>query len=166
MWDFCRVPRLRTPAAFFLWLASLLLLATLVTPPLCAQKRVQHSQPPERPQVKNIFWQPNEVKQGSPILISVELSGPASEVNGTWLGKRIRFTRSGQPRVWIAIAGADVGQTPGSFELRVAARMSGRVARLAKQIEVNEAQFGTGEVTVAQDYVHPTPDEERQIARD
>ena len=32
---------------------------------------------------KGVQLQPNEVKQGSPLLISVELSGPASEVNGT-----------------------------------------------------------------------------------
>src|ERR1700747_19413 len=64
----------------------------------------------ERLEVKNIFWQPDEVKQGSPVLISVELSGPAREVNGTWLGKRIRFSRSDKPRVWVALAGPDIDQ--------------------------------------------------------
>src|SRR5437868_2281534 len=36
-----------------------------------------HSRPSaaaERAEVKNVFWQPDEVKQGSPVMISVELS--------------------------------------------------------------------------------------------
>ena len=120
----------------------------------------------ERSEVKNIFWQPDEVKQGSPVLMSVELSGPASEVNGTWLGKRIRFSRSDKPRLWVALAGADIDQKPGSFELRVRATTRGHIVQLAKQIEVKGAQFGTSEVNVAEDYVNPTPEEQRQIARD
>ncbi len=100
------------------------------------------------------------------MLISVELSGPARTVTGTWLGKRIRFSRSDKPRVWVAVAGADLDQNPGSFELKVSAAIRGHLAHLAKPIEVKQAAFGTGEVNVAQDYVHPTPDEQRQIARD
>jgi murein DD-endopeptidase MepM/ murein hydrolase activator NlpD len=166
MWDSCPVLRARTQAVSALRLPGLLLLATLVTHPVRAQEGIHRSAPPMRPEVKNIFWQPDDVKQGSPVLISVELSGPATEVNGTFLRKQVRFTPSGQPRVWVALAGADVDQTPGSFEVRVNARMSGRVAHLAKPIEVKEGQFGTGEANVAQDYVNPTPDEERHIARD
>jgi len=120
----------------------------------------------ERTEVKNIFWQPDEVKQGSPVLISVELSGPAREVTGMWLGKRLRFWHSDRPHVWEALAGADVDRAPGNFELRVNATNGGHIVHLAKQIEVKEGQFGTGEVNVAQDYVNPTPDEQRQIARD
>src|SRR5205823_1708146 len=81
-----------------------------------------HSRPSaaaERAEVKNVFWQPDEVKQGSPVMISVELSGPARDVNGTWLGKRIRFWPSDKPRLWVALAGADVDQKPGASELRV-----------------------------------------------
>jgi|SRR6185437_5578186 len=120
----------------------------------------------ERPEVKNVFWQPDEVMQGSPVLITVELSGPGREVTGTWLGKRIRFAPSDKPRQWVALAGADMDQAPGSFELKVKETIRGRMAQLAKPIEVKEAQFGTGEVKVAQDYVNPTPDEQRQIAHD
>jgi hypothetical protein len=120
----------------------------------------------ERPEIKNLFWQPDEVKQGSPVLISVELSGPATEVDGTWLGKRIRFSHSDKPHLWIALAGPDLDQQPGSFDLRVSARVHGRLVHLAKPIAVKGAEFGTGNVNVAQDYVTPTPEEQRQIARD
>ena len=122
--------------------------------------------PTAHPEIKNIFWQPNEVKQGAPVLISVELSGAAREVNGSWLGKRIRFSPSDKPRVWIALAGPDLNQAPGSFDLRVSAAIRGRLVHMTRPIEVKEAQFGTGEANVAQDYVNPTPDEQREIARD
>ena len=149
-------------------LSVLLVLAACLTCPMEAQRGAYRRDLPaaERPEVKNIFWQPDEVKQGSPVLISVELSGPARDVNGTWLGKRIRFSRSDKPRLWVALAGADIDQNPGSFELRVRATTRGRIVHLTKQIEVKDAQFGTGEVNVAQDYVNPTPEEQRQIARD
>ena len=149
-------------------LTVLLIAAAWATYPIESQQSTHHgaSAGAERPEIKNLFWQPNELKQGSPVLISVELSGPAREVNGTWLGKRIRFAHSDKPHVWMAMAGADLDQQPGSFELRVNATIAGHSVHLAKPIEVQEAQFGTGEVNVAQDYVHPTPEEERQIARD
>lgn len=121
---------------------------------------------PQQPEVKNVFWQPNEVKQGSPMLITLELSGPASEVNGRFLGKLVRFSHTGEPHVWTALAGIDLDQQPGSLELHVNAAMRGHLVRMTKQVEVKEAQFGTGEVNVAQDYVNPTPAEQRQIARD
>lgn len=131
---------------------------------LHAQRGAHHSS--ERLDVRNIFWQPNNLKQGSPVLISVELNGTAREVNGTWLGKRLRFFRGDNPHLWEALAGADVVQKPGSFELRVSAAGGSHVTHGAKQIDIREAQFGEGEVNVAQDYVNPTPDEQHQIARD
>src|SRR3954447_22307707 len=149
-------------------LTAFLVIAAGVTAPIHPQRAAHaHVLPSaDRPEVKNIFWQPDEVKQGSPVLISVELSGPAREVNGTWLGKRIRFAPSDKPRLWGALAGADIDHQPGTSELRVSATIHGRNVHLAKEIEVREAQFGSGEVNVAQDYVNPTPEEQRQIARD
>jgi murein DD-endopeptidase MepM/ murein hydrolase activator NlpD len=148
-------------------IAAVLVLSQLAAQPLHTQEGVHRSTPSvERPEVKNIFWQPDEVKQGAPVLISVELSGPARTVTGTWLGKRIRFSRSDKPHVWVAIAGADLDQNPSSFELKVSAAIRGHLVHGAKQVEVKQAEFGTGEVNVAQDYVNPTPDEQRQIARD
>jgi murein DD-endopeptidase MepM/ murein hydrolase activator NlpD len=149
-------------------LSVLLGIAASLTFPMWGQPSAHRSAATaaERPEVKNVFWQPDEVKQGSPVLITVELSGPGREVTGTWLGKRIRFAPSDKPRQWVALAGADVDQAPGSYDLKVRATIRGHVAQLTKSIEVKEAQFGTGEVKVAQDYVNPTPDEQKQIAHD
>jgi murein DD-endopeptidase MepM/ murein hydrolase activator NlpD len=156
----------RKPRSVFRLTLLLVLAASLTSEMRSQQSARRHISQAERPEVKNLFWQPNEVTQGSPVLITVELSGPGREVTGTWLGKRIRFAPSDKPRQWVALAGADVDQPPGSFELKVRATIRGRAAQLAKPIEVKEAQFGTGEVNVAQDYVNPTPDEQKQIAHD
>ena len=156
-------PRLHS-ASRFLLIILILFTSTALQGQAAAHRRAPAAA--ERPEVKNIFWQPNEVKQGSPVLISVELSGPASQVNGTWLGKRLEFFRGDKPGLWVALAGADAEQKPGSFEVRVSASVRGRLVRGTKQIDVQEAQFGEGQVTVAQDYVNPTADEQRQIAHD
>jgi len=156
----------KPPSVFRLTL--LLVAAASLTFPMSGQRSAHRSAATaaERPEVKNVFWQPDEVKQGSPVLITVELSGPGRDVTGTWLGKRIRFAPSDKPRQWVALAGADVDQVPGSYDLKVRAVIGGHAAQLVKQVEVKEAQFGTGEVKVAQDYVNPTPDEQKQIAHD
>lgn len=151
------------PVRILIRLAVLIVVGTWLT----AAPDAQANRPArQRPEVKNVFWQPNDVKQGSPVLITVEVSGPAREVNGTWLGKRVRFWHSDKPHVWEALTGADLDQQPGSFDLKIRAKIGGRIAQLTKPIQVNEAQFGTGEANVAQDYVNPTPDEQRQIAHD
>lgn len=151
------------PARIVVRLAALLVVAALLT---CAADAQANGARTRRSEVKNVFWQPNDVKQGSPVLITVEVSGRAREVNGTWLGKRVRFWHSEEPHVWEALAGIDLDQQPGNSDLKVSAKIGGRIAQLTKPIQVNEAQFGTGEANVAQDYVNPTPDEQRQIAHD
>ena len=56
-------------------LIPLVVLAACVVP-ILSQHAAHHSTlvSAERTEVKNIFWQPDEVIQGSPVLISVELS--------------------------------------------------------------------------------------------
>src|SRR5947207_1401465 len=136
-------------------LTTLLVLAASMASAMHGQRVAgrRASSSTERAEVKNVFWQPDEVKLRSPVLMSEELSGPAREVNGTWLGKRIRFRRSDTPRLWVALGGGDIDQKPGKFELRVRATIRGLIVHLTKQIEVKEAQFGTSEVNVAQDFV-------------
>lgn len=76
-------------------LAALLVVAAWLT---CAADAQANGPAKPRSEVKNVFWQPNDVKQGSPVLITVEVCGPAREVNGTWLGKHVRFWHSEKPQ--------------------------------------------------------------------
>lgn len=40
---------------------------------------------------KNVFFQPNELQQGSVMFFTVELEKPARKVSGTLLGKELSF---------------------------------------------------------------------------
>lgn len=117
--------------------------------------------------IRNVFWQPDQLQQGSPILFQVELSGAATRVSGTWTGRRLTFFRGEKPRIWYALAGADVEIQPGNYDLNVTAVLrSGHVARATKSVEVQAANFGTGSVDVPEQYVEPDAAQQRQIAAD
>jgi murein DD-endopeptidase MepM/ murein hydrolase activator NlpD len=118
-------------------------------------------------QVKNLFWQPNDLVQGSPAFFTVELLRPARRVSATWTGKTLSFFHTRNPRIWYALAGADLEVQPGSYPMEISAALTnGRVAHSMKKIDVGVGTFGTGEVTVPENYVEPNAQEQRQIASD
>lgn len=56
---------------------------------------------------------------------------------------------------------------PGDLELRVNALLrTGRLAHETKTASIGPANFGTGTANVAEQYVAPNPDQQKQIARD
>jgi murein DD-endopeptidase MepM/ murein hydrolase activator NlpD len=88
-------------------------------------------------------------------------------VTATWIGKTIAFFRTDNPRIWYALAGADLETQPGSYDLAISATLvSGRVAHSTKKIDVGGGTFGTGEANVPENYVEPNAEEQRQIASD
>jgi len=94
------------------------------------------------PAIKNIFWQPNQLQQGSPAFITVELNRVAVRVSGTWTGKTLTFFRSDDPKIWHALAGADLDTQPGNYDLSVTALLStGKRLRLTKRAEIAAASF-------------------------
>lgn len=117
--------------------------------------------------IHNVFWQPDTVVQGSPLLITVEMSRAAVRVTGTLGGKRLRFFRRDKPGMWYALAGIDLNDEPGNFDLHVNAVLRNRrVARAVKNMDVQAANFGDSAVQVPENYVQPNAQEEKQIARD
>src|ERR1039458_8271443 len=70
---------------------------------------------------KNVFWQPNDILEGSVTFLTVEMSRPASRVSGRLLGKEIAFFRGDKPTVWYALAGVDVETAPGTYDLGISA---------------------------------------------
>lgn len=116
----------------------------------------------------NVFWQPNELHQGSPMFITVELDKPATRVAGNFVNKPFHFFHEdGNTKVWHALAGVDLETTPGEYGLDVTATLAGgRVAKKTTQVSVAAGDFRTGDVTVPENYVNPTPEEQKQIADD
>ena len=116
---------------------------------------------------KNVFWQPNEVQQGSVMFFTVELDRDATSVTGTLLGKRLSFFRGAKPQVWYALGGVDMDAAPGSYDLSVrAVSAHGRVSSSTKNVEVGSGEFKEGAVEVPQNFVTPDAASKKQIAAD
>ena len=124
------------------------------------------SQTPARG-VKNVFWQPNELQQGSPVFITVELERVPRRVTGKWIGKDLVFIQSDNPKVWYALAGADLDTQPGTYDLNIrAVTTGGRVIRSPKSIDISAANFGIGAVQVPENFVEPDEASKKKIAAD
>jgi murein DD-endopeptidase MepM/ murein hydrolase activator NlpD len=119
------------------------------------------------PGIKNVFWQPNELKQGSVAFFTVEVDRVPARVTATWIGKRLDFFKSDNPKIWYALAGDDLETQPGTYDLNVTAVLpGGRAVRSVKQVEVGAADFKTGSLDVPENYVEPDAEGKREIARD
>ena len=75
--------------------------------------------------IKNVFWQPNDLQQGSVAFITVELERVPRRVRGKWIGKDLAFFKSDNPKIWHALAGADLETQPGTYDLTVTAAKVG-----------------------------------------
>jgi hypothetical protein len=118
--------------------------------------------------IHNVFWQPNELHQGSPIFLTVELERPATRVTGNFVNKPITFFADpADKKKWHALAGVDLEAQPGQYGLDVTATLAGgRIARHSKQVTVAAGDFKTGDINVAENYVNPNDTEQKQIAED
>ena len=117
--------------------------------------------------IKNVFWQPNELQPGSVTFLTVELNRDATKVSGQFLSKHLLFFHSGKARVWYSLAGLDVETTPGTYDLRIRATLSGgRVARTVKPVEIGTVTFRAGDVNVPENFVKPDEASQRKIAAD
>src|ERR1700751_5460387 len=91
-------------------------------------------------EIKNVFWQPNELQQGSVAFITVELERVPLRGTGKLLDKNLAFFKSDNPKIWYALAGVDLETQPGTYDLTVAGVMpGGRVTRSLKKTHVNAA---------------------------
>ncbi|HEY0794455.1 MAG TPA: M23 family metallopeptidase [Acidisarcina sp.] len=120
------------------------------------------------PGIKNVFWQPNELQQGSVGFFTVEFERVPRRVTGLWVGKGLQFFKSpDDPKVWYALAGADLETAPGSYDLSItAAGASGKMLHVLKPVSIASANFGTSDVTVPENFIEPNATEKRQIAAD
>jgi hypothetical protein len=116
---------------------------------------------------RNVFWQPNAVVQGSVTFFTVEMASPATHVSGRFAGRELSFFKGEKPGVWYALAGVDLETKPGTYELAVAATVPGKgLVHAMKKIDVADANFREGTVTVPDEFLHPATADQRQIAAD
>lgn len=133
------------------------------------QSLPQAEQPPDRlpAGIKNLFWQPNELQQGAPVFFTIEFERVPIRVIAKWIGKNITFFKSSNPRIWFALAGADLETPPGSYDLAVTAILPGRkMAHAARKVEIAAVNFPSGSVNVPENFVAPDAAGKKQIAGD
>jgi murein DD-endopeptidase MepM/ murein hydrolase activator NlpD len=101
-------------------------------------------------------------------LITVELNRVPSHVSGTWIGKSLTFFKSPEnPKVWHALAGADLETKSDTYDLAVTAVLpSGKRLQMVKPLDLAAANFKTGAVEVPEQFVQPDVAQKRQITRD
>src|SRR6202047_4437550 len=137
----------------------LLIILTAATSPIFPQSPAHG--------VKNVFWQPNELQQGSVAFITVELDRVPRRVTGKWIGKDLAFSKSDNPKIWYALAGADLETQPGTYDLTVTAvTVGGRVIQSVKKEDIGAAEFRSGAVEVPENFVEPDAASKKQIATD
>src|ERR1700680_2469475 len=135
----------------------LLIILTAATSPIFPQSPAHG--------IKNVFWQPNELQQGSVAFITVELDRVPRRVTGKWIGKDLAFFKSDNPKIWYALAGADLETQPGTYDLTLTAVMIGR--RVShKRVDIGAPNFRSGAVDVPENFVEPDAASKKQIAAD
>jgi len=116
--------------------------------------------------IKNVFWQPNELQQGSVAFITVELDRVPLRVTGKWIGKDLAFFKSDNPKIWYALAGADLETQPGTYDLTLTAVMVGRRVHSLKKVDISAANFRSGAIDVPENFVEPDAASKKQIEAD
>jgi murein DD-endopeptidase MepM/ murein hydrolase activator NlpD len=119
------------------------------------------------PGIKNVFWQPNDLQQGSPALFTVELTRVPARLSGKWIDKDLMFFKSSNPKIWYALAGADLDTQPGTYDLALTATMPGhKIAHATKQVNIAAASFQSSAVEVPENFVEPDQASKKRIAED
>lgn len=155
--------------------SRVILLCATLTLSASGQTRTVHrptpaaSQTTSRPSaIHNVFWQPNQLHQGSPIFLTVELEHPAVRVAGSFVNKTLTFFADpADKKTWHALAGIDLETSPGDYGLNVTATLvGGRLAHATQQVTIVAGDFKTGDIQVPENYVNPSETEQKQIAED
>ncbi len=155
------------PGAARMYVRPVVLLSAL-TLTAAAQTHRTHRPASDDTAIHNVFWQPNDLHQGSPIFLTVELERPATRVTGSLVNKPMTFfCDSREKKTWHALAGVDLDAQPGDYGLDVTATLvGGRVAHSSQKVTVAPGDVKAGDINVPENYVNPTDTEQKQIAQD
>ena len=113
---------------------------------------------------ESVSWTPRQLESGSPCLFRVEVSQPASALQGKWQGHEIDFYSADGGHVWYGLAGIDVEAKPGSYPLDLnATRSNGSVIHEQRSVTIEPAHYKTEALHVPERYVQPDPETLRRI---
>ncbi len=103
-----------------------------------------------------ISWAPQKIMTGSPCIFRVEMTVPATSVNGRWQKRELAFVASPDGHIWYALAGVDVETKPAYYPLEVQATLAnGSQIREQRSVLVTRAKFATEQLKVPHRFVEP-----------
>ena len=89
---------------------------------------------------------------------------PAAKVDGEWLGNELEFFAARDGHGWYALAGVDVDAAAGPSTLKIGLKLPGGETRdLSRVVEIHEAHYRTGSLTVAPKFVEPDAEAMKRI---
>jgi hypothetical protein len=110
---------------------------------------------------------PATLTNGAPCLITVALHDEASAVTGQWQGHPVMFFSGKDHETWIALAGVDVGATPGAYSLVIDVTLKDGMHRtLDQDVKVGEAPYEKVPLSVPDKFVEPNAAALKKIAAD
>jgi hypothetical protein len=110
---------------------------------------------------------PEQLQNGSPCLLTVQLDSATRSVSGNLQDHSIVFFPSPDRRTWYSLAGVDVETTPGMYPLTIDATLDDGTHRtLHKDINVAEAPYEKIPLSVPDKFVEPNAAALKKIAVD
>jgi len=119
---------------------------------------------------------PQRLSNGSPFLLTVKVAETVSSVEGSWTGRKLLFFRDKSVfrekpglggEIWRALAGVDVETAPGTYPLEIEATTGdGKRLKTLMQIPVAAANYRSGRLSVAENFVVPDAATQTEIAAD
>ena len=115
----------------------------------------------------SIVLAPEQLQNGSPCLVTVQLDSAARSVSGIMQGHAVVFFASPDRRTWYSLAGIDVETTPGTYPLAIEATLGdGSHRTLHKDVAVAEAPYEKVPLSVPDRFVEPNAAALKKIAAD
>ncbi|MBI4458868.1 MAG: M23 family metallopeptidase [Acidobacteria bacterium] len=107
------------------------------------------------------------LQPGEVVLLTVHSSAPLKSVVGEVFGKEIPFFPDGDATVWKGLIGIDLGASPKTYPVKVAAvRFDGAKLQSPYGLVVKDKQFPTRRITVQEQFVNPPAEELARIQRE
>jgi murein DD-endopeptidase MepM/ murein hydrolase activator NlpD len=111
--------------------------------------------------------QPNELVNGSPIVLEVRTPVRLTSLSATWLDHQILFSYDAAAKAWYGIAGVSLETRPGSYALALKG-MTAKGAELAfsRTMVVHAGKYPSIAVSVAKRFTEPSKEQLERIQQD
>ena len=136
-------------------------------PPPAMGKTVSSSTTLKATRSWDIRRQPEQLVNGSPVVIEVVPPVRLTALSATWLGHDVLFSYDSATRTWYGIAGVSLETRPGIYALELKGTTSKSAeVKFSQRIKVQAAKYPSIAVTVAKRFTEPSKEQLQRIQQD